>query len=394
MIFNTNSQYGYAILPYLKVKYPTIPIIDYIHMEEWYWRNGGYSRDSSSIASVIDKTYICNKNSEKILVDYFKRNPKDVETMYIGVDEKVFDPNKFDKKSCLEDLKINKDGKFIISYICRIAEQKRPYLLLEIIKRLQERRKDVLFVIAGDGPFLAEMKKKAKSYKIIDNMVFLGNVKDTSKVYAISDITINCSIKEGLALTAYESLAMGVPVISSDVGGQKELVNEKVGVIVPCMQKEEDIFNFDYQEQEIMPYVEGIEKILNNLEEYKKEARKRILNGFTIDNMIENMEEAFEKTIENPNQDKINSAQNMQEHIDICKELITKYFIASSPDYDWLAKEFNRKNVDRDWKFDKEENKRMYYERTLEYKIKHPFYVLLNKLHIYEKLKKIIKRGE
>lgn len=394
LIFNTNSQYGYAILPYLKVKYPTIPIIDYIHMEEWYWRNGGYSRDSSSIASVIDKTYICNKNSEKILVDYFKRNPKDVETMYIGVDEKVFDPNKFDKKSCLEDLKINKDGKFIISYICRIAEQKRPYLLLEIIKRLQERRKDVLFVIAGDGPFLAEMKKKAKSYKIIDNMVFLGNVKDTSKVYAISDITINCSIKEGLALTAYESLAMGVPVISSDVGGQKELVNEKVGVIVPCMQKEEDIFNFDYQEQEIMPYVEGIEKILNNLEEYKKEARKRILNGFTIDNMIENMEEAFEKTIENPNQDKINSAQNMQEHIDICKELITKYFIASSPDYDWLAKEFNRKNVDRDWKFDKEENKRMYYERTLEYKIKHPFYVLLNKLHIYEKLKKIIKRGE
>ena len=394
MIFNTNSQYGYAILPYLKVKYPTIPIIDYIHMEEWYWRNGGYSRDSSSIASVIDKTYICNKNSEKILVDYFKRNPKDVETMYIGVDEKVFDPNKFDKKSCLEDLKINKDGKFIISYICRIAEQKRPYLLLEIIKRLQERRKDVLFVIAGDGRFLAEMKKKAKSYKIIDNMVFLGNVKDTSKVYAISDITINCSIKEGLALTAYESLAMGVPVISSDVGGQKELVNEKVGVIVPCMQKEEDIFNFDYQEQEIMPYVEGIEKILNNLEEYKKEARKRILNGFTIDNMIENMEEAFEKTIENPNQDKINSAQNMQEHIDICKELITKYFIASSPDYDWLAKEFNRKNVDRDWKFDKEENKRMYYERTLEYKIKHPFYVLLNKLHIYEKLKKIIKRGE
>ena len=84
----------------------------------------------------------------------------------------------------------------------------------------------------------------------------------------------------------------------------------------------------------------------------------------------------------------------MQEHIDICKELITKYFVASSPDYDWLAKEFNRKNVDRDWKFDKEENKRMYYERTLEYKIKHPFYVLLNKLHIYEKLKKIIKRGE
>ena len=110
--------------------------------------------------------------------------------------------------------------------------------------------------------------------------------------------------------------------------------------------------------------------------------------------MIENMEKALDNAMEHPNQDKINNAKNMQNNIDICKELITKFLITSSAEYDWLAKEFNQKNVDRDWKFDKEENKKLYYERTLEYKIKHPFYVLLTKLHIYEKLKKIIKRGE
>ena len=110
--------------------------------------------------------------------------------------------------------------------------------------------------------------------------------------------------------------------------------------------------------------------------------------------MIKNMEQVVENTIKNPNQNKIDNAKNLQKNIDICKELITKYLITSKLDYDWLAKEFNRKNVDRDWKFEKEENKKLYYDRTLEYKIKHPFYVLLNKLHIYEKLKKIIKRGE
>lgn len=394
LIFNTNSQYGYSILPYLKVKHPEIPIMDYIHMEEWYWRNGGFSRDSSSISSIIDKTYVCNKNSEQILIKHFKRNPQDVDTMYIGVDEKIFDSRKFNKTQTLKELGIETNKKFIISYICRIAEQKRPYLLLEIIKKLKEKRQDFVFVIAGDGPFLAEMKRKAKNYKIYNDMVFLGNIKNTQKIYAISDITINCSIKEGLALTTYESLAMGVPVVSSDVGGQKELINEKVGVVVPCMQEEKDIFNFNYSLEEIMPYVEGIEKILNNIESYRKETRKRILNGFTIDTMVKNMEEAIEKIVKEPNKEKIQNAKKMEKNIDIMKEMITKYLIESSPDYEWLAKEFNRKNVDRDWKFDKEENKKLYYERTLEYKIKHPFYVILNKLHIYDGLKKIIKRGE
>ena len=43
IILNSNSKTGYSMLPYLKSKYPNIPIIDYVHMEEWYNRNGGYS---------------------------------------------------------------------------------------------------------------------------------------------------------------------------------------------------------------------------------------------------------------------------------------------------------------------------------------------------------------
>lgn len=394
IIFNTNSTFGYNAIPYLKVKHPKIPIMDYIHMEEWYNRNGGFSRDSSSLASVIDKTYVCNNNSEKILVKHFKRNPEDIETIYIGVDEKVYNPELFDKEKILKEKNIDIKGKYVISYICRIAEQKRPYLLLKIISKLKEKRNDFLFVIAGDGPLLEKIKKESKRLKIYENMLFLGNVKDTEKIYAISDMTINCSIKEGLALTAYESLAMGVPVISCDVGGQKELINEKVGIIVPCIQKEEDIFDYNYKDEEINPYVDGINKILNNLEYYKKNARDRILNGFTIDNMIENIDNVFEKIIKNPNKNKIEQAQKMQKNIDITKELITKYFIAARPEYDWLAKDFNIKNVDRDWNLEKKINKMLYYENTLEYKIKHPIYVVLKKLHIYDYIKKILKRGE
>lgn len=394
MIFNTNSTFGYSALPYLKVKHPHIPIMDYVHMEEWYNRNGGFSRDSSRIASVIDKTYVCNNNSEKILVDYFKRKPEEVGTIYIGVDEQIYNPELFDKEEILKELKIDTKGKYVISYICRIAEQKRPFLLLRIIKELKKQREDCLFLIAGDGPLLEKMQKEVKRFNLQDSVIFLGKVKETEKIYAISDMTINCSIKEGLALTAYESLAMGIPVVSCDVGGQKELISEEVGVIVPCMQEEEDIFDCNYKDEEIMPYVEGINKILENLETYKNKARQRVLNGFTIDNMVENIDKILEEITKHPNNEKIENAKNMKNNIDLTKEFITRYFIGAQVEYEWLARNFNRENVDIDWKLEKKENKMLYYENTLEYKIKHPFYVLLTKMNVYEPIKRILKRGE
>ena len=394
MIFNTNSTFGYSALPYLKVKHPHIPIMDYVHMEEWYNRNGGFSRDSSRIASVIDKTYVCNNNSEKILVDYFKRKPEEVGTIYIGVDEQIYNPQLFNKEEILKELKIDTKGKYVISYICRIAEQKRPFLLLRIIKELKKQREDCLFLIAGDGPLLEKMQKETKRFNLQDSVIFLGKVKETEKIYAISDMTINCSIKEGLALTAYESLAMGIPVVSCDVGGQKELISEEVGVIVTCLQEEEDIFDCNYKDKEIMPYVEGINKILKNLEIYKKKARPRVLNGFTIDNMVENMDKILEEITKHPNNEKIENAKNMKNNIDLTKEFITRYFIAAQLEYEWLARNFNMENVDIDWKLEKKENKMLYYENTLEYKIKHPFYVLLTKMHVYEPIKRILKRGE
>ena len=80
------------------------------------------------------------------------------------------------------------------------------------------------------------------------------------------------------------------------------------------------------------------------------------------------------------NKQKIEQAKNLQNSIDITKELITKYFISTQDEYDWLASNFNLRNVDRDWKLEKKTNKMLYYENTIEYKIKHPIYVVLKKL--------------
>ncbi|MBO5479009.1 MAG: glycosyltransferase [Clostridia bacterium] len=343
LIFNTNSKYGYEALPYLKTEYPEIPIVDYIHMEEWYNRNGGYSRDSSAVSSVIDKTLVCNKNTQRILEEHFKRNKEDIETVYIGVNEQEFNPELYNKEELLQKYDIETNKKYIISYICRIAEQKRPLLFLEIIKKLKEDRDDFIVLVAGDGNLLPKLKSEVKKLKLDGIIKFLGNVTKTKEIYAMSDLTINCSIKEGLALTSYESLSMGVPVVSSDVGGQKELINDKVGAIVPCLQQETEIMNFKYSEEEINYYVSAIKKILNNLEYYKSNARKRILDGFTIDQMVDKMSTIFEQTVSSPKQEKIENGKNMKKMKDVTKELINLSLISNKGEYLWLCNQYNSK---------------------------------------------------
>ena len=391
IIFNTNSVVGYSMIPYLKAKYPEIPIMDYVHMEEWYNRCGGYSRDSSLVSSCLDKTLVCNKNSEKILVEYFGRKQEEVETVYIGVDEQAFDPQKYEKEKILKEFGIeNNKNKYVVSYICRISEQKRPMLLVEILRALKEKRQDFICLIAGDGPMLEKVKKMLKRHDLLEDVIMLGNVKETGKIYKISDVTINCSIKEGLALTAYESLSMGVPVVTADVGGQAELINKEVGVVVPCIQKETEIMNFNYKEEEINSYVHAIDKVLKNLENYKSNCRKRIINGFTIDHMIANMEQQFKELLTNKKQDKIENGKALAKVTDVCKELITKSYVAMEGSYDWLCQQVNMKYFGRD--VVNNYNDSYDYFETPMGKLRLKMIAITKKLHIYETIKNILRK--
>lgn len=335
IIFNTNSTYGYELLPYLKCEYPLIPIIDYIHMEEWYNRNGGYSRDSSSVSSVISKTLTCNKNSQKILIEHFKRDPSKLDTVYIGVDERKFCSEKYNIQELKEKYNINKD-KFVINFICRIDIQKRPLLFVEIMKELYNRNQNFICLVAGNGPLLNKVKSKCSKYKLNDNIRFLGAIKNTEEIYAISDLSLNCSIKEGLALTSYESLSMGVPVVSSDVGGQKELIDNTVGAVVPCLQKECDIDNFNYSKEEVDNYVNEIIKIMEDKDKYKKNARNKILSGFTFDQMIKNMDKEFESLL------KEKPINNIPSNKDICLELLNQFLLGDIKRYQYMCEIFNK----------------------------------------------------
>ena len=86
----TNSYHGYYMIPWLRKNFPKLVIIDYVHMEDWYWRKGGYARTSGVMGEISEKTYVCNSATEKVMLNSFKRKSGTVETLHIGVDSEQF----------------------------------------------------------------------------------------------------------------------------------------------------------------------------------------------------------------------------------------------------------------------------------------------------------------
>ena len=287
IVFNSNSTYGYAMLPHIKAVYHNIKVIDYIHSVDLKDPRGAFGRYSKDFEECIDHTYACNEFTTNQLKDMFGINH--VDTIYIGTDSDKYDPSKFDRKKLRRQYGISEDEK-VITFIARLSEEKRPELFVKVADLLLKERGDLSFIIAGDGPLFNDVKKLIEHKGISDKFRMLGMVKNSAEVYSISDLTFNCSRLEGLALTAYESLAMGVPVVSSDVGGQKELIDDTVGKIVDY---KENLTN-EEKNQEIVDYKNAVLCVLDNLDKLKKNSRKKILNGFTVENMVEKFDSIFD----------------------------------------------------------------------------------------------------
>ncbi|MFQ9127404.1 MAG: glycosyltransferase [Butyricicoccaceae bacterium] len=128
----------------------------------------------------------------------------------------------------------------MILFPCRIHPQKRPFLMVEIAKQIKQSIPNIAFVVVGDGPQFEELKIAIKRENLTETVYLAGRQKDMCPYYKDSALTLICSLKEGLALTAYESLSMSKPVVTSDVGGQAELIDDTVGRVLPLLQSEVD----------------------------------------------------------------------------------------------------------------------------------------------------------
>ncbi len=234
LLFLSNSEYGYLCAPVLKRLFPDLKLIDFVHMEEMHWKGGGYAYASMVVAPFLDRSLVSSQHLVDTSTSEFFRDPDKVHRVYTNIDaEEEFNPARLPAGVLRREVRCP-PGVPVLLYIARICEQKRPRALLEIALRLRERAAAPFHLwVVGDGPDLPDMKKLAYRLGLADTCVFWGSRRDTAQLYRDADIFLLPATWEGIALTLYEAMAMGLPVVASDVGGQRELVTPEAGVLIP-----------------------------------------------------------------------------------------------------------------------------------------------------------------
>lgn len=302
VLFLSNSYYGYYLLPWLRRAFPDLVIIDYVHSKTDYWRSGGFARTSGVMGEILEKTYVCNEHTRRELLRDFCRAPDSVETLYIGVDAEKFDAACVAPGQARGELGIDAERPIVL-FPCRIHPEKRPFLMLAVAEALHSQLPDVAFVVVGDGPQLDELQIAVQQHGLTGTVYFAGRQSDMRPWYRDAAVTLICSLNEGLALTAYESLSMSTPVVSADVGGQAELIDDTVGRIVPLLQNSESSLDSrDFPPEEVAQYVEAIGSVLADphYTDVCAACRRRIEQGFSTRLMIQKLESILETLQSDP----------------------------------------------------------------------------------------------
>jgi len=124
-------------------------------------------------------------------------------------------------------------GVLRVGMIARMnSPAKNHALFLEAAARLAPRLPNVEFVLIGDGPLLSGLEQQVPRLRLDGRVLFLGNRHDIPQVLASLDLSVLPSTSESLSNAILESMAAGVPVVASDVGGNPELLRDGRGMLV------------------------------------------------------------------------------------------------------------------------------------------------------------------
>ncbi len=129
--------------------------------------------------------------------------------------------------SDFKKIKIKKKIDFnYILFVGRLDKRKDLGTLFRAFALVKNKFRDLKLVILGDGPEKQSLIELSKKLEIARDVVFVGFVDDKTKIEYLSQAKIFClsSTQEGFGIVLVESLALGVPVISTDCGGPADIV--------------------------------------------------------------------------------------------------------------------------------------------------------------------------
>ncbi|MEE9118865.1 MAG: glycosyltransferase family 4 protein, partial [Calditrichia bacterium] len=129
------------------------------------------------------------------------------------------------------------ENKKIVLFVGRFCAPKNLSLWVDVAEVVSRQMYDVAFVMVGNGPMLDKVRLFVRQKKIEERFYFLGHVEHKSlpQVYAAADVFLLTSHYEGFGRVILESYLSGIPVVSTDVGGVRDLVDTgNTGFLLSC----------------------------------------------------------------------------------------------------------------------------------------------------------------
>ena len=216
--------------------------------------------------------------SRALMRDVLRRNPAlDVRVVPLGVEipDGFFSKEEFFGKN-----------DFVIGSIMRMERVKNPLFLIDVFKAVHLKEKRAKLMIVGDGSMRTLVEKRIEEYGLKDSVIITGFRKDAKRFYGVFDVFVSTSIREGFSVSVLEAMASSLPVVVSDSGGVREMVEDGVnGFII------ED-FDVEKFKERILLFKDKRLK-----EEFGRRNKMKVKERFTVERMCEDTLKIYKEVI-------------------------------------------------------------------------------------------------
>jgi len=159
----------------------------------------------------------------------------------------------------------------VLGTVCRLIPTKNVSFLIDWLKKYHYQHQNLHLIVVGDGPQLVELQERAK-FLPGGRVQFLGARKEIADILNTFDIFTLVSKTEGTSLTILEAMATELPVIVSNVGGNKDIIqHESNGFLFECNNQE----NFE-------ECLNNVQKNQGKAHEMGQRARETVLAKFSF----------------------------------------------------------------------------------------------------------------
>ena len=217
-------------------------------------------------------------------------SPEKFVTAYSAIEEDDFlEPISDERRQRFRQNYEIADDSIVLVTIARLFMLKGHDYIIESAKELSKRFENVVWLFVGDGNLSEHYKEQVRQSGLGDRIKFTGLLPPSRIPLAIesSDILVHCSLREGLARTLPQAMLCAKPVISFDVDGAREVVNEKTGRLIEPKN------------------VEQLTKACAELIENKdlrsslgKAGRESVREKFRPERMVDTLEAVYERLLE------------------------------------------------------------------------------------------------